>query len=147
MEVFGRKTLLISLGPQTIIAGTRERAKFDRALIEAAKRSTSPGIKNPNDLWSVRPRQKEMRYTFDIGPGEDIARALIESIDRDLLFEPKPGMKVLTGKNDLTFETHGIDAFYTKTHPETGLFGFHRGSFDQARALIVADPHGIEDWR
>lgn len=135
------------LDPQTIIAGSRDNVKFDNAQIDAAKKALPSEPKNPEDLWSVRPRTGGSRYVFDRGPGEEIAKALVSSLDRDVLFEPKPGMKVIDQQGrDTTFETHGIDAFYTKTHPGTGLFGFHRGSFETSRALILADPQGLDDW-
>lgn len=134
------------LDPQTIVAGSRDRVKFDSALVEAAKRAQPAEPKDPRDLWSVRPRQKDTRYVFDRGPGKEIAEAIMKSIDREKLFEPKAGMKVVKGGEDATFEAHGIDAFYTKTHPGTGLFGLHRGDFYKARALVLADPHGIDDW-
>lgn len=126
------------LDPQTIIAGARKGAKFDKKLIEEAKRALPSEKKNPKDLWSVRPRQKNTRYVFDMGPGEEIAQAIMTNIDRETLFAPK--------EKGMTFEKDGIDAFYTKTHPGTGIFGIHRGNFETARALILADPHGIDDW-
>lgn len=135
------------LDPQTIVAGSRDRVKFDKQQIESAKERLPSETLNPKDMWSVRPREGEARYNFDRGPGKDIAKALVESIDRDLLFQPKDGMQVLDKRgNDITFETNGIDAFNTKTHSGTGLFGFHRGSFEGSRALILADPQGMDDW-
>jgi hypothetical protein len=135
------------LDPQTIVAGSRDRVSFDKELIEKAKNATPSEAKNPNDLWSVRPRQKETRYIFDRGPGKETAKILMSNLDRDVIFEPKPGMKVVDKRGiDITFETHGIDAYYTKTHPGTGFFGLHRGSFENSKALILADPHGIDDW-
>src|SRR5690606_40596584 len=40
------------LDPQMIIANTRDRAKFDRAKLSAAKRSRPSSPKDPFDLWS-----------------------------------------------------------------------------------------------
>lgn len=125
------------LDPQTIVAGTRDRVKFDQVLLDAAKNGQPSDAKNPEDLWSVRPRTGASRYDFDRGPGADVAKLLETSINRDLLFQVKPGM---------TFDKNGIDAYDTKTTPETGLFGFHRGSFDNSRVLILADPQGLDDW-
>ncbi|MBK9293868.1 MAG: hypothetical protein IPM57_05400 [Oligoflexia bacterium] len=137
------------LNPQTIVIGTRKGAKFDKTLIEEAKRATPSEGKDPKDLWSNRPRQKDTRFEFDLGPGEKIAKAIMTSIDRESLFELKPGYKKIVDKNtgaDLSFQEYGIDAYYTKTHPGTGVFGIHRGNFQTAQALILADPHGIDDW-
>lgn len=135
------------LDSQTIVAGTRERARFDQRQLSAAKEGKPSKKLDSKDLWSVRPRQTDTRAVFDRGPGQEIAKLLVTHIDRDVLFEPKPGKKVTDKKGrDITFETNGIDAYYTKTHPGTGLFGFHRGSFEKSKALILADPHGIDDW-
>lgn len=134
------------LDRQVIVAGSRDRVKFDEEAIERAKKGVPSSPKDPNDLWSVRPRQKPARYEFDRGPGKETAKVLWESLDPEKLFEPKPGKRVLKAGKDLTFETHGIDAYYTKTHPGTGLFGFHRGNFDNFRVLLLADPHGLDDW-
>ncbi len=126
------------LDAQTIVAGSRDRVKFDKALVESAKERLPSETLNPKDMWSVRPREGNSRYEFDRGPGQDIAKALVESIDREVLFAPK--------HQGQTFEKDGIDAFNTKTHPGTGLFGFHRGNFQGSRALILADPQGMDDW-
>ncbi len=136
------------LDAQTIVAGSRDRVDFDRTVLAQVKKAMPSSPKDPNDLWSVRPRQKAARYIFDRGPGVEIAQLLMSQLDRDLIFEPKPGMKVMdkSGRNDITFETNGIDAYYTKTHPGTGFFGLHRGSFQNAKVLILADPHGLDDW-
>jgi hypothetical protein len=135
------------LDPQTIVAGSRERVSFDKKLLDAAKKSLPSEEKDPKDLWSVRPRQPDTRGIFDRGPGKELAKLLMETLDRDSIFAPKPGKKVRARNgDDATFATHGIDAFYTKTSPETGLFGIHRGQFEKAKALILADPHGIDDW-
>lgn len=135
------------LDPQTIIAGSRSKEKFDQRLVSGAKEGKPSKPLNPNDLWSVRPRQSDTRYIFDRGPGKETAKILMENLDRELIFEPKPGKKVIDPKGrDVTFETHGIDAYYTKTHPGTGFFGLHRGNFDTSRVLVMADPHGLDDW-
>jgi hypothetical protein len=48
--------------------------------------------------------------------------------------------------NDTTFDFYGINAFFAKTVAETGFFGIHRGDFKTAKVVILADPHGIDDW-
>ncbi len=134
------------LDPQTIVAGSRQRVSFNKNLIDAAKNAIPSTAKDPNDLWSVRPRQKNTRCIFDCSPGKDIAKLIMTNLDRKKIFAPKAGMEVIKNGKDLTFETNGIDAYNTKTHPGTGFFGIHRGSFQDSQALILADPHGIDDW-
>ncbi|HEX4923083.1 MAG TPA: hypothetical protein VFV50_03320 [Bdellovibrionales bacterium] len=141
----------VRLDAQTILVGTREkRTPIDREELARVKQATPADAKDPNDLWSVRPRGEESRYVFDRGPGPEIAELLVNSIDQEALFRPKRGMKKVVKGRDVTFETHGIDAYNTKSWPGSGLFGFHRGQFDGSRALILADPHGIDElntWR
>lgn len=135
------------LDPQTIIVGTRNRPQVDQRLLSAAKESKPSDAKDPNDLWSVRPRQKDTRYIFDRGPGQERARAWMSTLDRKAIFAPKPGKETKDSRgNDTTFETHGIDAFYTKSAPSEGFFGLHRGNFETAQVLILADPQGVDDW-
>ncbi|NUM58060.1 MAG: hypothetical protein HUU56_05470 [Bdellovibrionaceae bacterium] len=135
------------LDKQTIVAGTREKAKFDYQTVKKAKWSQPSSPKSADDLWSVRQRSLAERYVFDRGPGNEIAKLMMNTIDRSLLFKPKADKTKIDSKgNDKSFETYGIDAFNTKTHPGTGLFGFHRGSFETSKVLILADPHGIDDW-
>jgi hypothetical protein len=121
--------------------------KFDSDALKKAKGLKPSEALDPRDAWAGRVRQAETRYVFDRGPGREIAGRLMGALDRDAIFEPKPGMKKFDKKGkDITFETHGIDAYYSKTHPGTGFFGFHRGSFETAKALILADPEGLDDW-
>jgi hypothetical protein len=134
-------------GAQIILAGTKNTESFDKKALEAAKQGLASETLNYDDLWSVRPRNLIERYQFDRGPGKDLAKILYNSIDQKKLFQVKPGLQVFGKKDqDITFQTHGIDAYYTKTHPDTGLFGFHRGDFKNSEAFVLADPHGVDDW-
>jgi hypothetical protein len=146
---------------QVIVVGTRNAPRLDAAIVEKLKNNTPSEPKNPNDLWTVRPRTGDSRYEFDLGPGIDVARALLESLsNREEIFAAKKDQKVFgsidrNGKvtiskqgkgSDITFEVKGIAAYNAKTIGETGFFGFHRGDFKTARTLILADPHGLDDW-
>lgn len=138
------------LNPQAIIIGSRQKVDFNRQALLGMERSRPSDFPNADDLWSVRPRSKEQRYDFDRGPGEDVARAIMTALEtsREKIFALKPGVERKTDSrgNDVTFDFYGIDAYYAKTVPETGFFGMHRGSFTDSRVLIMADPHGIDDW-
>lgn len=134
-------------GAQVILAGTKDKSSFNDKAVDMAKTGLPSDTMDPRDLWSIHPRTGNSRYVFDRGPGPEIAEKLYTSIDLEKLFEPKSGMKVTDARGrDLTFEKNGIDAYNTKTYPGTGLFGFHRGSFQNSEALILADPHGVDDW-
>lgn len=128
------------LDPQTIVAGSRKKVRFDQRKLSAAKSGKPSKSLDPKDTWSGRPRQKDIRYIFDRGPGTATAELLMTNLDADAIFEPKPGMKAMKGNRDVTFETHGIDAYNVKTTPGTGFFGYHRGSLTDSEALILFDP-------
>lgn len=123
------------LDSQVIVAGSRDRVSFDRSLIEFAKRAVPSQLPDARENWTGRPRLPESRYNFDRGPGAEVANLILSNLDRDVIFQKKPGTDGST-----------INDYYVKTHPEAGFFGFHRGSFENSRALILADPHGLDDW-
>ncbi len=134
------------LDDQTIMVGAREEAKFDDKEIEKSKKTAPSNKMDPNDLWSTHSRQEEGRYVFDRGPGEEIEKLMLDNLDRKKIFEPKLEMKVMRNGKDVTLETHGIEAYYAKTSVNSGFFGHYRGDFNKAQTLILADPHGIDDW-
>lgn len=140
----------IRLNPQAIIIGSRQKVDFNRQALANMERSRPSDFPNADDLWSVRPRNEAQRYDFDRGPGEEVAKAIMTALEvsREQIFALKPGIERKTDNrgNDVTFDFYGINAYYSKTVPDTGFFGMHRGSFADSRVLIMADPHGIDDW-
>tara|TARA_B110001454_G_scaffold219202_1_gene252052 strand:- start:150156 stop:152768 length:2613 start_codon:yes stop_codon:yes gene_type:complete len=140
----------IRLNPQAIIIGSRQKVDFNRQTLANMEKAMPSDFPNADDLWSVRPRNMEQRYDFDRGPGEDVAKAIMTALEasRAQIFAVKPGIEIKKDNrgNDTTFDFYGINAYYSKTVPDTGFFGMHRGSFTDARVLIMADPHGIDDW-
>ena len=134
------------LDEQTIMVGSRGNAKFDNKEITKAKQALPSNEMDPNELFSTHSRHEEGRYVFDRGPGEEIEKLMIDNLDRKKIFEPKPEMKVTKNGQDATLETHGVDGYYAKTSVNSGFFGHYRGDFNKAQTLILADPHGIDDW-
>ena len=45
----------------------------------------------------------------------------------------------------MSFEEDGIAAYNVKTHPDVDDFGHYRGTFDNPKAIIIADPIGYDD--
>ena len=131
-------------GKQMIIGNTRLKAGFDESQETAALKSQPASPKNPNDIWSARPRDGVLRYIYDDGPGDDISRLMADNLDLNVLLAPKKGMD--EGSVKATFDAHGIDAYNVKSHPGAEYYGTHRGDFKKSRALILADPHGIDEW-
>lgn len=119
-----------------IVFGTRDRAGFDMGKIKAMT-DVQPNEALPaEELFTTRPRSMGLRYVFDAGPGEAMARLMKENLDMKAIYALKPGM---------TFAKNGIDAYYVKTHPDIGDFGHYRGTFKAPQAIIIADPEGYDD--
>ncbi|MBL7716836.1 MAG: hypothetical protein JNL01_15325 [Bdellovibrionales bacterium] len=125
------------MGADVIVAGTRDKVSFSKEQVEAIKASKPSEATGAAGNWLSTFFENRDPMIFDRGPGADIAKAIMNSLDRSKIFAPKPGM---------TFEANGIDALNVKTHEGTGFFGIHRGSFETAKVLILADPHGLDDW-
>lgn len=122
--------------PHVIVFGSREKARFDMAAINRMTNATPASKYSDEEMFITRPRSKELRHTFDPGPGEALAKLMKEELPLDDLMAPKDGM---------TFEKNGIAAYNVKSHPEVGDFGHYRGTFSKARVLILADPDGYDD--
>ncbi|MFT6632487.1 MAG: hypothetical protein ACJAS4_002451 [Bacteriovoracaceae bacterium] len=119
-----------------VIIGTRDDGKFSKAKIsEMSEAMPAFGI-NPENLFIARPRTMDERYSFDPGPGEEIAKLMITSLDYKKIYTPKEGM---------TFKQNGIAAFNIKSHPSVSDFGHYRGTFKNPKVLIIADPQGYDD--
>lgn len=119
-----------------IVFGTRERAKFDEdLLIERSLAQPSEGFP-ADEIFAGRPQSKSLRYIFDPGPGEKFAKLMKGNLDLKTIFKTKPG---------LTWANNGIQAYNVKSHPDAGDFGHYRGTFENPRVLIVADPDGADD--
>ena len=119
-----------------IVFGTRDRAQFDMTKIKAMTDVRPNEAFSEEELFTTRPRSPALRYVFDAGPGEAMARLMKENLDLAAIYKLKPGM---------TFAKDGIDAYYVKSHPDIGDFGHYRGTFNAPQALIVADPEGYDD--
>jgi hypothetical protein len=120
-----------------IILGSRDSAPFDMTAIEAASKAPAPTDLPADEMFSARPRTKELREKFDRGPGPEMARIMIENLPMDLISTPKPG------KNPKT--DYG-DAYNIKTDPiKTGDFGHYRGTFVNPKIVFLADPDSPDD--
>lgn len=119
-----------------VIIGTRDNGKFSRSEIKKMTDAKAAKGVDRQDLYIARPRTLENRYVFDAGPGEKMARVMKENLDLEKIFAPKEGM---------SFEADGIDAFNIKTHPSVGDFGHYRGTFNNPKVVVIADPVGYDD--
>ncbi|MCC7403873.1 MAG: hypothetical protein IT288_05690 [Bdellovibrionales bacterium] len=119
------------IGPQVLVseppsreelkkARIKERAElFDADAIDRAKNAEPVEPLNPNDIWSQHSRQPENRELADPGPGAEMAKVMVENLDRAALeFSPAPVL---------------------------GFFAHYRGSFKKPRALIMYDSLDLED--
>jgi len=120
-----------------VVIGTRDKVVFNTALIDAATAAKLPEGIPAAEMFTARPRLRETRSLFDRGPGEAMAKIMKENLNMALIGKPKSGMDP---------KTVGIAAFNIKTHPkDVADFGHYRGTFKNARVLILADPDGVDD--
>ncbi|MGE0173921.1 MAG: hypothetical protein AB7T49_14085 [Oligoflexales bacterium] len=115
-------------GSNVIIFGTRDRPNFEQNTIKAMTSALPSKFPPKSELWSARPTstdstlvpsEKNRRYTFDPGPGEEFARIMKTTLPQD-------------------------EAFLSK-HEVNGDFGHYRGTFVDPKVVILADPDGEDD--
>ncbi len=129
-----------------------------------------------NEVLTGRPRNDEWLFRYDRGPSDDYYQLMINSINEQELFWPKSAYaeearielekaqknilkkkteKILTiGEKqdalvrtmDKIFNKYGIKAFNVKSHPNNGPYSHYRGTFDNPKVIILADPHGYDDF-
>lgn len=110
---------------------------FDNRAIDAATKAVQPAGISPSELFTARPRTIETRNVFDRGPGEEMARVMKTNLDLAVIGKPKSGMDP---------KSAGIAAYNIKTHPtDVGDFGHYRGTFNNPKVVILADPDGVDD--
>jgi hypothetical protein len=122
--------------PNVIIFGTRNEVDFGADVIDQMSKAQPAEKINPGEIFTGRPRTTPARYDFDLGPGEKWARTMKENLDLEKIFAPKSGK---------TYEKDGIAALNVKNTSDHGDFGHYRGSFENARVLVLADPDGADD--
>lgn len=126
----------MSRNANVVIIGTRDNGRFDMDKIkDMTYAEAAPGI-NSKELFIARPSSFESRYVFDMGPGLEYAKLMKTNIDFDALYAEKEGM---------SFEEDGIKAHYIKSHPSVADFGHYRGTFKNAKIVVLADPIGYDD--
>lgn len=126
----------MSRNANVVIIGTRDNGKFSMSAIRQMTEAKPAFGINPDNLFIARPSALEDRYTFDPGPGEKMAKVMIENLELDKILAPKAGM---------SFEKNGIDAYNVKTHPSVSDFGHYRGTFNNPKVIVIADPIGYDD--
>lgn len=131
-------------GVNVIVFGTRDRASFDRAAIERMANNFLPSAWNGNpnpvkrefpfddEVWLTRASQTDgsiqqsetnRRFTFDPGPGDEMAQLMKRNLPRNAAF---------------TFlEADGSSI--------NGDFGHYRGTFQAPKIVVLADPDGDDD--
>lgn len=126
----------LSGNPHVIVFGTRDRVGFDLDKVKEMTNAKPATMPNSDEMYITRPRGNKTRYSFDPGPGEKYARLMKENLNEKDIFKTKSGK---------TWGSHGIDAYNVKTHPDIGDFGHYRGTFENPKVLILADPQGYDD--
>lgn len=126
-----------SKGSQIIIFGSRDIPSYDRKLMDQMLKQRPNQPLNSRETFIARLVRGQARYQFDPGPPEEYAQLMHAlSAEYGSLYSAKQGM---------SYRKDGIDAYVIKTHPSIGAFGHYRGTFDQPRVVILADPDGFDD--
>ena len=68
--------------PNVVVIGTREKAQFDmKKIAEAEKAQPDFSDISNKEMFNARPRTPGVRYIYDRGPSEDLARIMKENLD------------------------------------------------------------------
>jgi hypothetical protein len=128
--------------PHVVVIGTRDKADFDKTkLTEMTEAKPASGVSDV-EMFSARPRNENIRGVFDMGPGEKMARLMKENIDVALIGKMKNGQKA----NPNCKDPEPASSFNVKSHPLcVGDHGYYRGTFENPKVLILADPDGFDD--
>lgn len=157
-------------GSHMIIIGTRDGVKIDQARVKQMMVDTPSDARllKSHNILTGRPRFTDWLYEYDRGPSKKFSDLLFKSLDQQAVLTPKAefskeyeeelkkkSAKAKTGEdffeayldaNSEIFEIYGIDAFDIKSHPEAGFFGHYRGTFENPKVFILADPHGYDSF-
>ena len=64
---------------------------------------------------------------------------------REMTFYKEERGRVVKDSRGNPYAADGIDAFVIKSHPSVKDFGHYRGKVQNAKVIILADPHGYDD--
>ncbi|MES2769299.1 MAG: hypothetical protein V4596_09140 [Bdellovibrionota bacterium] len=157
-------------GSSTIVIGTRDRAQFSKEKLKEMEKATpsNEDLVNSHNVLTSRPKFESWLFKYDRGPDSRYAKLLFETLDKKSVLwvkaqynEEAQGILKEKLKADMSpdeqddvylktvgimFDKYGIDAFNFKSHPEAGFFGHYRGTFENPRVVILADPHGYDSF-
>ena len=124
-------------GAQIIIFGSRDVPSYDYKLMDQMLTQQPNKPLDSREVFIARLVRGKARYQFDPGPPAKYAQ-LMQSISSAY-------SSLFAAKQDMSFKHDGIDAYIIKTHPSIGAFGHYRGTFENPRVVILADPDGVDD--
>lgn len=108
-------------GANVIIFGTRDKGGFTdaktQAVLKEMQASKPSKLPDSAQMFTARPRTKDTRYVFDAGPSEAYAKLMKENLPEDLINE----------------------------FPDNRDYGHYRGTFENPKVVIMADPDGYDD--
>ncbi len=138
-----------------VILGTRDKVPFDTKSIALATVAKPNQPVSSDEFYSARPRTESSRYSFDRGPGEVMAQIMKTNLNMQEIGALKPGFQLkpdtmaqLKAKKirGTTEELADVDGFNIKTHPiAVGDHGHYRGTFNNPRIVVLADPAGVDE--
>ncbi len=157
-------------GKSAIIIGTRGNANFSSKLTKQMEKDkpSSKFLIDSDKVLTGRPQFDDWIFKYDRGPSNEVASILFNTLDETEVFAPHQihaaKMRSIIGASSRAGQTkeekarvfdkavssvfaeHGIDAFPAKTYKDAGFYGHYRGTFDNPKVLILADPHGHDSF-
>lgn len=125
-----------------VVIGTRDKVQFDMTAIRNATKARMPANITAGEMMTARPRLADTRYQFDLGPGEKMARIMKENLNMKVIGKMKDGKAA----SETCKAPEPASKFYIKSHPLcVGDFGHYRGTFDNPKVVILADPADADD--
>ncbi len=161
---------------ERVLSKEEAEAFRDKIYEMKKAKPSNPDLLSSHEVLTSRPRNDEWLFKYDRGPSDDYYKLMVSSINERELFWPKNAYqseaakelktqesrilkenngKALTAADkeealvktmDKIFDKYGIKAFNVKTHPNNGPYSHYRGTFENPKVIILADPHGFDDF-
>lgn len=137
MQRMGVRAAASRKAKNIVTMGSRERSETPKTILAEMTKQKPNSYPSKEEIFTNPPRDEALRYSFDRGPGAVVANLMAQLLDTKKIFETKPGK---------SFKKNGIDAYYVRTHPDLDVFAQYRGDITRPKAVIFADPKGMDDY-
>lgn len=98
------------------------------------------------DIFLMVDNAKSGQHLSLLEQFDERARKIIEKVIKKAKYEDFTEDDVYENVGRIMYSINGIAAFNSKSHPDAGFFGHYRGSFENPRVIILADPIGYDSF-